>query len=73
MCIGALGTVTRTWDEADVPMALVDTGSGVERACLLTAPDAQVGSVVLVHMGYVVEVLDQEEAEDARRLRAAGG
>ena len=51
-------------------MAEVDTGAGKVSACLLYHPDAGSGSDVLVHMGIVVDVLDEESARDARSLRA---
>jgi hydrogenase maturation factor len=69
MCLGKVGVVTKVWEEGGVPMALVSTGSTSERACLLTAPEVVEGTSVLVHLGFVVEVLDPESAEEARRLR----
>ena len=70
MCLGRLGTVTKVWDEGGVPLSLVDTGGAAERACLLGFPDVREGADVLVHMGFVVEVLDPAMAADARRLRS---
>ena len=62
MCSGRLGVVVRQWEEGGVPMAMVDTGTGSERACLLAEPKAGLGDHVLVHMGFVVEVLDPASA-----------
>lgn len=70
MCLGSIGVVTRTWDAGGVPMASVDVPGRSLDVCLLYHPDCAVGDDVLVHMGFVVEVLDDETAGDARTLRA---
>ena len=69
MCLGAVGWVTRIWDEGGVPMADVDFGRRSEPVCLLYQPQAAVGSAVLVHMGFAMEELDEERARDALALR----
>ncbi len=61
MCLGTTGVVTAIRDDDGVPMALIDTESGEVPACALTCPEASVGDTVLVHSGYVVEILDAEE------------
>jgi hydrogenase maturation factor len=70
MCLGKVGVVTKVWDEDGVPLALVDTGATTETVCLLACPGVQEGASVLVHIGFVVEVLDPGTAEEARSLRA---
>jgi hydrogenase maturation factor len=72
MCLGTLGVIARVWEEDGLPMALVDDGSRTRAACLLGRPGAGVGARVLVHLGFVVEVLDGDLADDAARLRAGG-
>ena len=69
MCLGLIGVMTRTFDERGVPMADVDTGDGPRAACLLYCPDAAPGDDVLIHMGFVMEVLDAERAAESRELR----
>jgi hydrogenase maturation factor len=65
MCRGRLGVVVRRWEEDGIPLAMVDTGTGLERACLLAEAGAGPGDHVLLHMGFVVEVLDPESAASA--------
>jgi hydrogenase expression/formation protein HypC len=51
-------------------LAEVEIG-GVERTISLAlAPEAQVGDYVIVHTGFAISVLDQEEAEESLRLFA---
>jgi hydrogenase maturation factor len=70
MCLGSLGTVARRWDDGGMPMAEVTLDDRTVNACLLYHPDTDVGADVLVHMGFVVDVMDCETAADARALRA---
>ena len=72
MCLGSIGRLDRTWDEGGIAMGMVDYGDRTEPACLMYVPDAGPGADVLVHMGFVLEVLDPEQAEDARQLRSGG-
>jgi hydrogenase maturation factor len=61
MCLGTIGVITEVRDDDGVPMALVDAGTGRPvPACLLTCPRAVAGETVLVHSGYVLEVLEEE-------------
>lgn len=58
MCLGTIGVITGIRDDDGVPMALVDAAApSLVSACLLTCPDAAVGETVLIHSGYVLEVL----------------
>jgi hydrogenase maturation factor len=60
MCLGTIGVITEVRDDDGVPMALVEAGAASPlTACLLTCPDAGVGETVLIHSGYVLEVLQE--------------
>ena len=43
--------------------ARADFGSGTIRSVDISLVDAEVGDYVLVHTGYAIQVLDEEEAE----------
>ena len=72
MCLGSIGSVTALWEANGLTVGRVrlDGGSEVE-ACLALTPEAVVGSTVLIQMGFSVELLDDEAAADALRLRSA--
>ena len=63
VCLGTVGVITAVRDADGVPMAVVDAGQGTVSACLLTCPDASVGRTVLVHCGYVLQILDDEQEQ----------
>ncbi|MGC2658982.1 MAG: HypC/HybG/HupF family hydrogenase formation chaperone [Bryobacteraceae bacterium] len=43
-------------------MAKVDFGGMVREACLSYVPDARIGDYVLVHVGFAISKVDEEEA-----------
>lgn len=69
MCLGSVGRVTRIWDAGGVPMAEVDFGHRTDEVCLLYYPEVTAGTPVLVHMGFVMEELDEQRVSDALALR----
>ena len=43
-------------------MAKVDFGGITREACLSYVPEAQIGDYVLVHVGFAISRIDEEEA-----------
>ena len=62
MCLGIPGKVIETSTESDVLMGKVDFGGVAKRVCLAHTPDAQPGSYVIVHVGFALQLIDEEEA-----------
>ena len=48
--------------------AEAEIGGIIRRISLWLTPEAKVGDYVLIHAGYAINVLDQEEAEQTLRL-----
>ena len=48
--------------------AEVEMGGITRRISLWLTPEAKVGDYVLLHTGYAINILDQEEAEETLRL-----
>jgi len=48
--------------------AQVDFGGGVLREVNVTLVDAKVGEYILVHAGYAIHVLSEEDAQETLRL-----
>jgi hydrogenase expression/formation protein HypC len=49
-------------------MAKVEFGGIVRDACLECIPDARAGDYVLVHVGFAISRIDEEEAARTYRL-----
>ena len=71
MCLGAIGVIRGVFEENGLPMARVEGDLRTPEVCLLYVPAARPGDHVLVELGFAVEVLDEEEAAEALRLRSA--
>ncbi|HET7855169.1 MAG TPA: HypC/HybG/HupF family hydrogenase formation chaperone [Gaiellaceae bacterium] len=67
MCLGTIEQLTKVWDENGVVTGLTGAGATVS---LVFAPEATVGSYVLLYAGCAVEVLDPQAAAGALELRA---
>ena len=63
MCLGIPGKVTSTYREHDVLMGKVDFGGVRKQACLEHVPDARPGDYVLVHVGFALSRLAEQEAQ----------
>ena len=48
--------------------AEVEIGGVTRRISLWLTPEARVGDYALVHTGYAINILDQEEGEETLRL-----
>ncbi|MBK7670446.1 MAG: HypC/HybG/HupF family hydrogenase formation chaperone [bacterium] len=63
MCLAIPGRITERYEETGLPMARVDFAGAVAAACLAYTPEAGVGDYVLVHAGFALQVLNEEEAQ----------
>ncbi len=70
MCLGVPGKVTELFDEDGVRMGTVDFGGITRKACLEYAPEVEVGSFVVIHVGFAISVVDEEEAARSYALLA---
>ena len=62
MCLGIPGKVVETYREHDVLMGKVDFGGVFKRVCLEHVPEVQPGEYVLVHVGFALSRIDEDEA-----------
>lgn len=64
MCLGVPGKILEMWDDpTGMKMGRVSFGGIVKEVCLATTPEAEVGQYVVVHVGFAISTLDEEEAE----------
>jgi hydrogenase expression/formation protein HypC len=62
MCLGIPGKVVETYREHDVLMGKVDFSGVCKRVCLEHVPDVTPGDYVLVHVGFALSRIDEDEA-----------
>ena len=62
MCLGIPGRVTQIYREHDVLMGKVDFGGVARQVCLEHVPEIAVGEYALVHVGFAISKIDEDEA-----------
>ena len=66
MCIAVPGKITVIDDDLNV--ATIDVGGTTRHASADLVPDVQVGDYVLVHAGFIINKLDEEDALETLKL-----
>jgi hydrogenase expression/formation protein HypC len=64
MCLGIPGKLVEVYKQDDLPMGKVEFGGIVRETCLAYTPEAEVGDYVIVHVGFAISRLDEEEAQE---------
>ena len=62
MCLAIPGRIIDRYEDGGLPMARIDYAGAVAAACLSYTPEAAIDDYVLVHAGFALQVLNQEEA-----------
>ena len=73
MCLGIPGKVIEIRDDAGLPMGKVDFGGVRKEACLAYIPEVQLGDYVIVHVGFAISRVDEEEALQTLEILASMG
>lgn len=68
MCLAIPGKVVELSERNGMRMARVQFGGIIREACLEYVPAAQVGQYVLVHVGFAISLVDEEEARRTYEL-----
>ena len=63
MCLAIPGKVIEIVTREGLQMARVQFGGVTREACLDYVPETQVGDYVLVHVGFAISRVDEEEAK----------
>jgi hydrogenase expression/formation protein HypC len=62
MCLAIPGKIVEFHENQGVRMSKVDFGGITREACIEYLPDAQLGDYVLVHVGFAISKVDEDEA-----------
>jgi hydrogenase expression/formation protein HypC len=69
MCLGVPGKVLEIrHDVAAMTMGKVSFAGIVKDVCLAYVPDVKVGEYVVVHVGFAISSVDEEEAQEVFRF-----
>lgn len=62
MCLGVPGRIIDIYEADGLPMGRIDFGGTVREACLAYVPEATVGEYTVIHVGFAISLLSEEEA-----------
>ena len=68
MCLGIPGRVTEIYERNEFLMGRIDFGGVAKEVCLAYVPEAKVGDYVLIHVGFAISLMDEDEAMETLKL-----
>lgn len=68
MCLGVPGKIVEIYEKGGLKMAKVDFGGIFREACLDYVPEAKIGDYCVIHVGFAISLLSEEEAQDTLSL-----
>lgn len=68
MCLGVPGKIVEIYEIDELKMCKIDFGGVVREACLDFVPEAQVGEYAIIHVGFAISLLSEEEAMETLAL-----
>ena len=68
MCLGIPGKILSIYTADGLRMGKIDFGGVQREACLDYVPEAEVGDYVIVHVGFAISRLSEEEAQETLDL-----
>jgi hydrogenase expression/formation protein HypC len=68
MCLAIPGKLIETFDKNGLRMGKVDYSGTISTACIEYVPEAIIGQYLIVHAGFAISVLDEEEAQKTLAL-----
>jgi hydrogenase expression/formation protein HypC len=68
MCLGVPGKIIETYEANGLKMGKIDFGGVTREACLEYVPEAQIGEYTVIHVGFAISLLSEEEAQETLQL-----
>jgi len=68
MCLGVPGKILEIYERGGLPMGKIDFGGVFREACLAYVPEARAGDYTVVHVGFALNIIDEQEALETLTL-----
>jgi hydrogenase expression/formation protein HypC len=68
MCLGIPGKITEIYEVGDLKMGKIDFGGVFREVCLSYTPEAKIGDYALIHVGFALNLIGEEEAKETLAL-----
>lgn len=68
MCLGIPGKILEIYEANNLQMGKVDFSGVTREICLQYTPEAKINDYVLVHVGFALNLISEEEAHETLAL-----
>ncbi len=68
MCLAVPGKILEIYEANGLPMGKIDFGGVTREACLAYVPEAKVGDYTIIHVGFALNLIDEQEAMETLAL-----
>jgi len=68
MCLGVPGKIIEIYESNGLSMGKVDFGGVTREACLAYVPEVQVGDYTVIHVGFALHLISEQEAKETLEL-----
>jgi len=65
MCLAIPGKLLEVFEENGLKMGNIDFSGSISKACLEYVPEIEVGQYTIVHAGFALSILNEEEAQQS--------
>ncbi len=68
MCLAVPGKISEIYETNGLLMGKIDFGGVTREACLSYVPEAKVGDYTIIHVGFALNLIDEQEALETLAL-----
>ena len=68
MCLAVPGKILDIYETNGLLMGKIDFGGVTREACLTYVPEAKVGDYTIIHVGFALNLIDEQEAMETLSL-----
>ncbi len=65
MCLAVPGKIIEIYEKQELMMAKVDFSGVTREACIEHVPEAKIGDYAIIHVGFAISLLSEEEAQES--------
>jgi hydrogenase expression/formation protein HypC len=68
MCLGIPGRIVEIYESEGLRMGKIDFEGVTREACLAYVPEARVGDYTIIHVGFALNVISEQEAQETLEI-----
>jgi len=68
MCLGVPGKIVEIYEVGELRMGKIDFGGVTREACLAYVPEARIGDYAIIHVGFALNLISEQEAQETLDL-----